>query len=98
MYEYRIRPEDKHLMQPNIEYCYMDCSVDYASNTASVRIAIFDLEGYQDEIQDDVSENGLRILVAAYEQKGWQHLHVENGREYEGHYFQRPLAPTNPPE
>jgi len=89
MYEHRIRPADKHLMQADREYCYMDCSIAYETQSATVHISIFGLEHYQDEVRRAVSEFDLRRLVAEYEAAGWEHLHVEHGREYEGHYFQR---------
>ncbi|MDL1901486.1 hypothetical protein FBR02_12010 [Anaerolineae bacterium CFX9] len=86
----KIRPRDRHLMQPGMEYCYVDCDIDYSQLTAIVRISVFDLEQYRDEVRRDVSEHELTQIVRGLISDGWQHMRGERGREYEGHYFQRP--------
>lgn len=90
MTEGKIRPQDKHLMQPGMEYSYIDCDIDYTTLTATVRIAVFDLDHYRDEVRHSVTESELAQIVAAHERAGWRHMRAEHGREYEGHYFQRP--------
>ncbi len=90
----KIRPQDEHLMQPDLEYCYMYCDIDYGKMTATVCIETFTIGDYNREHQYDVTEHGLRQIVAQYEAEGWAHVRAEHGREYEGHYFQRRKNPS----
>ncbi len=94
MYEHRIRPGDTYLMNAETEYCYIYCDINYSDMTAIVTVTCFTLDERTDKTLYDVKEADVHMLVGRMQAEGWQHLHTEHGREYQGFYLQRLLQKT----